>query len=133
MATNKTSVYQALALPNAALANGGVEILRAGMIDDELYVTARRAFRDPAKWGDVLADIARRIALLYSAEDTDLTEKEILAEIEAAFAADLGAPLIKDRPKRKSARRKPRAPRHKARASARKSARTRTTVRRKKR
>src|SRR5690349_20371793 len=93
-------VYQALALPSEAIANGGVEILRAGLIDDELYVSARRAFKDPAIWGEILADIARQIALYYSAEDTDLTEKEVLAEIEEAFAADLGAPVVEDEPAR---------------------------------
>jgi hypothetical protein len=95
-------VYQALALPNEALTNGGLEILRAGLIDSELYVNARRVFKNPAPWGEVLADIAKRIALLYSAEDTDFNEKEALAEIEEAFAAELGAPVIKDKPKRKA-------------------------------
>ena len=98
-------IYDALALPDEALDNGGMEILRVGIIDDELYVTARRAFKDPAKWGDVLADIARRIALLYSAEDTSLTEQEILVSIEEAFAADLGAPVIEDKPEAANARR----------------------------
>ncbi|HVG51518.1 MAG TPA: DUF5076 domain-containing protein [Xanthobacteraceae bacterium] len=90
--------YDALALPDEALANGGTEILRAGIIDGELYVTARRAFKDPAKWGDILADTARRIALLYSAEDTDLTEAEVRTEILEAFAADLGAKKIEKKP-----------------------------------
>lgn len=85
--------YQALPLPEEAVANGGVEILRAGLIDDELYVTAGHAFQDPAQWGEVLADIARRLALLYSAEG-EYEEAEVLAAIESAFAADLGAPEV---------------------------------------
>ena len=96
-------IYQALALPNDVLDKGGVEIIRAGLIDDELYVTARRVFKDPAMWGEALADIARRLALVYSAEDTDLDEKEILAEIEGAFGAELGLPRL-DKPARKPAR-----------------------------
>jgi hypothetical protein len=99
MAGQGTQVYEALALPDEALANGGTEILRAGVIDGELYVTARRAFRDPAKWGDVLADIARRLALIYSAEDTELTEAEILTDIAEALAADLGAKKVSEKPK----------------------------------
>jgi hypothetical protein len=96
-------VYQALALPNEAIANGGVEILRAGVIDDELFVTARHAFKDPAQWGDVLADITRRLGLLYSME-TDLEEAEVIAEIEEAFAAAMGAPVVTEtKPKRKPA------------------------------
>jgi hypothetical protein len=94
-------VYDALALPNEALTDGGVEILRAGIIKDELYVMARRAFRDPARWGEVLADIARRIALYHSAEDTSLTEQQILIVIEQAFAADLGATKVASAPRAK--------------------------------
>jgi hypothetical protein len=86
-------VYDALALPNEALANGGVEILRAGIIDDELYVTARHAFVDPAQWGEVLADIVRRLAKLYASKG-ELKAKEASAVIAAAFAADLGAPVV---------------------------------------
>ncbi len=111
--------YQTLALPNEVLANGGVEILRAGVADDELYVTARHAFKDPAQWGEVLADITRRLGLLYSME-TDLSEAEAVAEIEEAYAAELGAPVVKETPsrrkpatrrpvKRKSALRKPKS------------------------
>ena len=109
-------IYQALALPNDVLDKGGVEILRAGLIKDELYVTARRVFKDPEMWGEALADIARRLALIYSAEDTDLVEQEILAEIEGAFGAELGLPRL-DKPARKSAK-----PRRTARKRAGKSA-----------
>ena len=77
MPSSDKPIYDALAIPHEAVANGGVEILRAGLVDDELYVTARHAFNDPAQWGEVLADITRRLALLYSME-TDLTEAEAL-------------------------------------------------------
>ena len=90
-------IYDALAIPNEAVAKGGVEILRAGMIDDELYVTARHAFKDPAEWGEVLAYITRRLALLYSME-TDLSEAEALTEIEEAYAAEMGAEVVPDEP-----------------------------------
>jgi hypothetical protein len=91
------SIYEELAIPDEAVANGGVEILRAGLVDDELYVAARHAFKDPAQWGEVLADITRRLALLYSME-TDLTEAEALTEIEEAYAAEMGAAVVEDRP-----------------------------------
>lgn len=91
------SIYDALAIPDEANANGGVEILRAGLVDDELYVSARHAFKDPAQWGEVLADITRRLALLYSIE-TDLTEAEALTEIEEAYAAEMGAAVVEDQP-----------------------------------
>src|SRR3990170_3761962 len=104
-APSDKSIYQALALPNEALANGGIEILRAGLIDDELYVTARHAFKDAAQWGEVLADITRRLGLLYAAE-TDLSEKEAIAEIEEAYMAEMGAKVIEEESARSPARRK---------------------------
>ena len=94
--TSDKRVYEALALPNEALENGGVEVLRAGIIDDELYVSARRAFKDAAEWGDLLAEVARRVAVAYALDDSDLSEQEALAAIEEAFAAALGAPVIDD-------------------------------------
>ncbi len=122
-------IYQALALPNEAISNGGVEILRAGLIDGELYVNARHAFKDAAQWGEVLADITRRLALLYSAE-TDLTEKEAIAEIEEAYMADMGAAVVRDaKPAKKaSARPKRKTP---ARAKTKKLATKRPPQRRK--
>jgi hypothetical protein len=134
MADDRT--YDALALPAEAEQNGGLEILRAGLIKDELFVTARRVFRDPAPWGEVLADIARRIAVVYSSEDTELTAQEILTEIEQAFAAELGAPVIGDarpvrakarktKPAKKSKARKAPAKRKVAKKAARKSAKRR--------
>ncbi len=113
-------IYDALALPNEALANGGVEILRAGIIEDELFVSARRAFKDHAQWGDVLAIIARRIATLQSAEDTEFTEAEILGDIEEAFLAALGAPVVA--PSRKAKGRKAAKAKSKAKSAKAKSA-----------
>jgi hypothetical protein len=102
-------IYEALVLPNEAISNGGVEILRAGMIDDKLFVTARRVFSDPAKWGEVLADIVRRLSQLYAAEGK-LKRREAMAAIESAFAAGLGAPVVKRGLKRRTARGKRAAP-----------------------
>src|SRR5262249_19814036 len=102
-------IYEALALPAEALDKGGLEILRAGLVEDELYVAARRVFKEPATWGEVLGDIARRIAAIYSIEDTDLAEKEIVADIVEAFAAEMGLPAVKDKPAKRMrpARKKP--------------------------
>ena len=112
--SSSNPIYEALVIPNDALDKGGVEILRAGLVNDELYVTARRVFVDPATWGEVLADITRRLARIHAAEGGH-KEKEVLAAIESAFAADLGAPVIsgsrkakaKSKTKTKPARRKP--------------------------
>jgi hypothetical protein len=106
-------IYEALVIPNDALDKGGVEILRAGLVNDELYVTARRVFVDPATWGEVLADITRRLARIHAA-DGGHKEKEVLAAIESAFAADLGAPLISATSR--AAKRKPAGRKAKAKA-----------------
>jgi Domain of unknown function (DUF5076) len=98
--TDDPRIYAALAIPNAAIENGGLEILRAGIIDDELHVSARRAFKDPKQWGEVLADIAQRIAKLY-ANETQRTEQDVIAAIRTVFAAQPGAPVA--RPRRKPA------------------------------
>ncbi|MGZ3409924.1 MAG: DUF5076 domain-containing protein [Xanthobacteraceae bacterium] len=125
-------IYEALMMPTDALDKGGLEILRAGLVQDELYVTARRVFKEANHWGDVLADIARRIALMYAQEDTTLEEKEFLADIMEAFVADLGARKVKSVPvKRKAAGRAKKKP-AKGRVSARKPAK-RTSAKRRKR
>jgi len=99
--TDDPRIYAALAMPNAAIENGGLEILRAGIVDDELHVGARRAFKDPKQWGEVLADIARRIAKLY-ADETTRSEQDVIAAMRTAFAVQLGAHAAP--PRRKPAR-----------------------------
>jgi len=86
-------IYEALVIPDEALDKGGLEILRAGLVDDELYVTARRAFKDAATWGEVLADITRRLARIQ-ADEGDVAQREALAAIMSAYAAALGAPVV---------------------------------------
>jgi hypothetical protein len=118
-ASDDKSTYEALDIPDEARERGGVEILRAGMMSDELFVAARAAFDDPAMWGEVLADVTRRIARLYAAGGK-YTHKDALVAIESAFAADLGAPVAAKTPrkgKRGKLRAKPRA-----KTTARKSA-----------
>ena len=88
-------VYQALALPEQALGQGGLEILRAGIVEDELYVSALPAFKAPGQWGEVLADIARRIGAIYAAQMPGMTKKDITVQIAEAFAADMGAKPVK--------------------------------------
>jgi Domain of unknown function (DUF5076) len=85
------AIYDALPISNDALDRGGVELLRAGVVDDELFVTARRAFPEPAHWGWVLADIARRLASLYAA-DGNFSEAKVSAAIAGAFARSFPSP-----------------------------------------
>src|SRR3954468_13036916 len=88
-------IYQALALPEQALENGGLEILRLGIVNDELYVSPLRAFKVPAQWGEVLAEVASRLGTIYAAQKTGLNKKDVTIDIAEAFAAELGARSVK--------------------------------------
>ena len=88
-------VYRALALPEQALERGGVEILRLGIIDDELYVSTLPAFEAPAQWGEVLAEVAQRLGAIYAAQKTGLNKTDATIEIVEAFAAEMGAQPVK--------------------------------------
>src|SRR5436190_1497305 len=88
-------IYQALALPEQALENGGLEILRLGLIDDELYVSALPAFKAPAQWGEVLAEVASRLGAIYAAQTPGVSKKDVTVQIVEAFAAEMGARPVK--------------------------------------
>jgi hypothetical protein len=78
-------IYDALPISNDALDKGGVELLRAAIVDEKLFVIARRdAFLYAGPWGFVLADIARRLASLYAAKG-NLTEAKVTAGILDTF------------------------------------------------
>jgi hypothetical protein len=102
--SNEPQVYQALALPEQALENGGVEVLRLGIIDDELYVSALPAFKEPALWGEVLAEVANRLGTIYGAQKSGLSRKDAIVQIAEAFVAEMGARPVKAKPARKPAR-----------------------------
>jgi len=106
--------YDELPLPSEALRNGGVEVLRAGVVDQELFITARRLFDDPAEWGGLLADVARRLAMLYAA-DSDADEDRVAARIFMGFGTSLTARHAAHPAKRRAAAKSP-APRSAAQA-----------------
>jgi hypothetical protein len=88
-------VYQALALPDKALEDGGVEILRLGIIKDELYVSAVPAFTAPSQWGEVLAEVAEQLGAIYAAQNTALDKKDVTFQIVEAFVSEMGAQPVK--------------------------------------
>jgi hypothetical protein len=121
-------VYQALALPEKALERGGVEILRLGIIDDELYVSALPAFTSPAQWGEVLAEVAERLGAIYAAQQAGLDQKDVTVQIAEAFVSEMGAKPVKTSAKRQA---KPKQPTAKSRTVKQKAAKP--AARRKKR
>ncbi len=88
---NPAPVFDALHIPPAALEQGGVEVLRAVIVDGGLHVSLRRAFDDPEAWGMLIADVARHVARVYATEDK-FREEETLARVRAIFEAEMDAP-----------------------------------------
>jgi hypothetical protein len=84
-------VFDALHVPPAALEQGGVEVLRAVIVDGGLHVSLRRAFDDPEAWGMLIADVARHVARVYATEDK-FREEETLARIRNIFEAEMDSP-----------------------------------------
>ena len=88
---NPPPVFDALHIPPAAMELGGVEVLRAVIVDGGLHVSLRRAFDDPEAWGMLIADVARHVARIY-AKETALTEEAVLERVRAIFLAEMEAP-----------------------------------------
>jgi hypothetical protein len=83
--------FEALNIPPDAQEKGGVEILRASVVDGEVSIALRRAFDDPFTWGVLLVDLARHAARIYALE-TDLSEEEAMSEIQSGIRAELDNP-----------------------------------------
>src|SRR5919107_879610 len=83
--------FEALGLPPDVQEKGGIEILRASVVDGAVSVALRRAFDDPYTWGVLLVDLARHAARIYAME-TDLSEEDAMAEIAAGIQAELDEP-----------------------------------------
>jgi len=84
-------VFDALQVPPAALDQGGVEVLRAVIVDGDLHVSLRRAFDDPDPWGMLIADVARHIARIYSTE-SKLTQDQVIDRVRTIFEAEMDRP-----------------------------------------
>jgi len=83
--------FEELSIPPDAQEKGGVEILRASIVDGAVSVALRRAFEDPFTWGVLLVDLARHAARIYGME-TDVSEAEAMAQIEEGMRAELDNP-----------------------------------------
>src|ERR671937_2899442 len=91
MSDRPAPAFDALHLPPAVFEEGGVEVLRAVIIDGGLHVSLRRAFDDPEAWGMLIADVTRHIARIY-ANEKQMPEEETLARVRAIFEAEMDAP-----------------------------------------
>ncbi|GEP05159.1 DUF5076 domain-containing protein [Methylobacterium oxalidis] len=86
-----SKVFEELSIPPDAVENGGVEVLRAAVVDGAVSVALRRAFDDPATWGRLLIDLARQAARAYALE-TEMSEDEAFERIRAGLEAESLAP-----------------------------------------
>jgi hypothetical protein len=89
--SSEVPVFEALHVPPAAMDQGGVEVVRAVIVDGALHVSLRRAFDDPEAWGMLIADITRHVARIYAAEDK-FREAETIARVRALYDAEMDAP-----------------------------------------
>lgn len=89
--TSQQRPFDALQIPPAALDQGGLEIIRAAIINDGLHVTLRPVFDDARMWGRVLADIARQLSTAYQHQDRGKAA-DIIAAIRFGFDTDLNNP-----------------------------------------
>jgi hypothetical protein len=79
--------FEALIIPNEALERGGIEILRAAIIEGQLHVTLRRTFEEPDPWGGLLSEVARRVARAYVV-DGQHDEDEVVFRIHSSFVSE---------------------------------------------
>ncbi len=79
--------FEELEIPPDALEQGGIEIVRASIVDGAVSVALRRAFDDPATWGRLFVDLARQAARAY-AQETDTSEEDAFERIRAGWEAE---------------------------------------------
>jgi hypothetical protein len=86
-----SSAYDALQVPPAAVQQGGMEILRSGIISGGHHVMLRPVFEDTRMWGRVLADIARQLAQAYEHQGRG-SAAEVIENIRFGFETDMNQP-----------------------------------------
>jgi len=77
--------------PPMAVEKGGVEVLRAFIVEGRLEVSLRRAFEEPDVWGVMIADVARHAARIF-AKETKMSEDEALEKIRDMFNDEMDKP-----------------------------------------
>jgi hypothetical protein len=82
-------VFDALHVPPEAFDKGGIEVLRAVVVDGALHVSLRRAFDDPEAFGMMIADITRHVGRIYADK---FPEEQTVERIRALYDAEMDAP-----------------------------------------
>ena len=79
-----TTKFEEHSAPPDAVENGGIEVVRASVVDGAVSIALRRSFDDPFTWGRLLIDLARQAARVYALE-TDMSEEEAFERIRAGI------------------------------------------------
>ncbi|WP_019903405.1 DUF5076 domain-containing protein [Methylobacterium sp. 77] len=82
-----TDKFEELSAPPDAVENGGIEVIRASVVDGAVSVALRRSFDDPFTWGRLLIDLARQAARIYALE-TEMSEEEAFDRIRAGLESE---------------------------------------------
>jgi Domain of unknown function (DUF5076) len=107
--------FEALIIPSEAVERGGVEILRAAIIEGQLHVTLRRTFEHPDPWGGLLSEVARRVARAYVV-DGQHDEDEVVFRIHSSFVSESRVRVSRaKKPAKKSAAKSRKFPKKRAR------------------
>jgi Domain of unknown function (DUF5076) len=88
---NEAPVFDALHIPPMVLERGGIEVLRAVIVDGDLHVSLRRAFDNPDPWGMLIADVTRHIARIYATE-SKLTQDQVIERVRTIYEAEMERP-----------------------------------------
>ncbi len=89
MSDNPAPIFEALHVPPAALDQGGVEVMRAVIVDGALHVSLLRAFDDPEAFGMMIADITRHVGRIYADK---FPEAQTVERIRAIYDFEMDAP-----------------------------------------
>src|ERR1044072_7267768 len=82
-------VFDALHVPPEAFDKGGVEVLRAVVVDGARHVSLRRAFADPGAFGMMIADITAHVGGISADK---FPEAETVERIRSLYDAEMDAP-----------------------------------------
>jgi hypothetical protein len=83
--------FEEMAAPPDARERGGIEILRASIVEGAVSVALRRSFDDPFTWGVLLVDLARHASRVYALE-TGISEEDAFAQIQDGLQSELARP-----------------------------------------
>ena len=83
--------FEEMAAPPDAIERGGVEILRASIVEGAVSVALRRSFDDPFTWGVLLVDLARHASRVYALE-TGISEEEAFGQILDGLQSEVARP-----------------------------------------